>query len=98
MFLQSSLDRGCYGCECSFLLKNEEGMRFWKQKLGSQKVDTFLPQHYKQHNLANYQKNDSMDAEPTHGKFDDKEEIVIEISRDEMKAYHDETNQEGFPL
>ena len=73
-------------------------MRFWKQKLGSQKVDSFLPQPYKHHNLVNYKKNDSTGREATDGEFNDKEEIVIEISRDEMKAYHDESNQDGFQL
>ena len=96
--MQSSLDRGCYGCECSFLLNNEEGMRFWKQKLGSQKVDSFLPQHYKHHNLPNYKENDPIGTQAIHGEFNDKEEIVIEISRDEMKAYHDKSNQDGFQL
>ena len=96
--LQSSLDRGCYGCECSFLLNNEEGMRFWKQKLGSQKVDSFLAQNYKHHDITNYEKNNSIGTKPAHGEFDDKEEIVIEISRDEMKAYHDESSKDGFQL
>ena len=73
-------------------------MRFWKHKLGSQKVETFLPQHYKQHNLANYQKNDSIGTENIREEFDDKEEIVIEISREEMKVYHDESNQGAFRL
>ena len=43
-------------------------------------------------------KNDSIGTEHIRGEFDDKEEIVIEISRDEMKVYHDESNQEGFRL
>jgi ribosomal protein S18 acetylase RimI-like enzyme len=61
--LKSSLDRGCIGCECSFISTNKEGLQFWKQKLGSKKVESTPSKQ----NL-----------------------IVIEISRDEMKAYHDE--------
>merc|ERR1712223_2148908 len=93
--LKSSLDRGCFGCECSFLLNNEDGLRFWRQKLGAKKVDTFLPPHHPHHNLSN-DSNSSLPAS-SHA-FEDKEEIVIEISRDEMKAYHDEERQDHPPL
>ena len=58
------------------------------------KVDSFLPQQYQQHNLANNQNK----TYNTKEAFDDKEEIVIEISRDEMKTYYDEPNKEGSQL
>ena len=92
---QSSLDRGCFGCECSFLLNNEDGLRFWRQKLGAKKVNAFLPPHHPHHNLSNDSNSSLL---PASHAFEDKEEIVIEISRDEMKAYHDEARQDCSPL
>ena len=93
---QSSLDRGCFGCECSFLLNNEDGLRFWRQKLGPKKLNTFLPPHHPHHNLSNDSTSSSLPASSQ--TFEDKEEIVIEISRDEMKTYHDEARQDCSSL
>ena len=41
---QSSLDRGCCSCECSLVSDNKQGLQFWRQKLGSTKVDALLLQ------------------------------------------------------
>ena len=70
-------------------------MRFWRQKLGAKKVNSFLPSHHQPHNLSNDSNSSSL---PASQALEDKEEIVIEISRDEMKAYHDEERQDGPPL
>ena len=58
-------------------------------------MNAFLPPHHPQHNLLNDSNSSSL---PASQAFEDKEEIVIEISRDEMKAYHDEERQDGPPL
>ena len=50
-------------------------------------MNAFLPPHHPHHNLSNDSNSSSL---PASQAFEDKEEIVIEISRDEMKAYHDE--------
>ena len=51
-------------------------------------MKAFLPPHHPHHNLSNDSNSSSLPASSQ--AFEDKEEIVIEISRDEMKAYHDE--------
>lgn len=42
LIFQSSLDRGCFSCECLLIPENEEGLHFWKRRLGHQKVESIL--------------------------------------------------------
>ena len=51
-------------------------------------MDSLLHQHP---TLVHNQNNESNTIKRTSQVFDDKEDIVIEINRDEMKTYHDET-------
>jgi hypothetical protein len=41
-FFQSSLDRGCFSCECLIVPDSREGIRFWKRKLGTKKIEDIL--------------------------------------------------------
>ena len=40
--LQSSLDRGCFSCECLLIPENTEGVEFWKKRIGQQRIETLL--------------------------------------------------------
>ena len=68
-------------------------MQFWRRKLGANKDDSLLVQTQQHPSMLDNQSDPSND--PTHVKpnsehFENSEEIVIEISRDEMKAYYEE--------
>ena len=39
---QSSLDRGCFSCECLLISENQEGLQFWRRRVGSEKIDRLL--------------------------------------------------------
>ena len=72
---------------------NKKGLQFWRRKLGSNKIDSLLVQTQQHHSMLDNQSDPSND--PTHVKsnsehFENTEEIVIEISRDEMKTYYEE--------
>ena len=41
-FFQSSLDRGCFSCECLLISENQEGLQFWRRRVGSEKIDRLL--------------------------------------------------------
>merc|ERR1711981_1139081 len=40
--LKSSLDRGCFSCECLLISENQEGLQFWRRRVGSEKIDRLL--------------------------------------------------------
>ena len=42
IFFQSSLDRGCFSCECLLISENQEGLQFWRRRVGSEKIDRLL--------------------------------------------------------
>jgi len=42
LILQSSLDRGCFSCECLILPDSKEGMLFWEKRLGKDKLSETL--------------------------------------------------------
>ena len=42
IFFQSSLDRGCFSCECLLIPENTEGIAFWKKRLGTERIDHLL--------------------------------------------------------
>jgi hypothetical protein len=42
LFFQSSLDRGCFSCECLLISENQEGLQFWRRRVGSEKIDRLL--------------------------------------------------------
>merc|ERR1712080_763422 len=44
--LKSSLDRGCFSCECLLIPENPEGLQFWRHKLGSDRVDQLLQEQH----------------------------------------------------
>lgn len=46
LIFQSSLDRGCFSCECLLIPENEEGLHFWKRRVGPQKIETILQGHH----------------------------------------------------
>merc|ERR1712223_1662176 len=39
---KSSLDRGCFSCECLLISENQEGLQFWRRRVGSEKIDRLL--------------------------------------------------------
>lgn len=41
-FFQSSLDRGCFSCECLLIPENTEGIAFWKKRLGNERIEDLL--------------------------------------------------------
>lgn len=41
---QSSLDRGCFSCECLLIPENQDGLTFWRHRIGSDKIDQLLQQ------------------------------------------------------
>ncbi len=41
-FLQSSLDRGCFSCECLLIPESKEGVTFWKRRVGSSRIETLI--------------------------------------------------------
>jgi len=40
--LKSSLDRGCFSCECLLIPENTEGIAFWKKRLGNERIEDLL--------------------------------------------------------
>ena len=42
ILFQSSLDRGCFSCECLLISENQEGLQFWRRRVGSEKIDRLL--------------------------------------------------------
>ena len=61
-------------------------------------MDSVVGQTQKQNSILNNisdtdgSSNDLANSQSNWQQFDDDEEIVIEINRDEMKAYYDETS------
>lgn len=42
--LKSSLERGCFSCECVLIPQSREGLRFWTHRIGSEKINSLLHQ------------------------------------------------------
>jgi len=71
--LKSSLDRGCFSCECLLIPENQSGLQFWKSRVGSEKIDLLLQTQAQTQNQH-------------------RREILIELSKNEMKTYYRETS------
>lgn len=48
---QSSLDRGCFSCECLLIPESAEGLRFWKRRVGENRIQGLLNENRGSHEL-----------------------------------------------
>ncbi|TRY73904.1 hypothetical protein TCAL_15723 [Tigriopus californicus] len=49
--LKSSLDRGCFSCECLLIPESAEGLRFWKRRVGENRIQALLNENRGSHEL-----------------------------------------------
>jgi len=76
--LKSSLDRGCFSCECLLIPENPEGLLFWRQKIGSDKIDQLLQDQ------TNRTKGQNQQQHHQHAQ-----ELFIELSKTDMRNLYD---------
>jgi hypothetical protein len=61
--LQSSLDRGCFKCECLLIPDSEEGLRFWRRRVGEARVNNLLAgKHRAQELIVTLEKSDMLEC------------------------------------
>ena len=70
---QSSLDRGCFSCECLLIPGSAEGINFWRRRVGRNRVDSVV--------LKQQQQQQQQHSNRQH-------ELVLELTRAEMKMIH----------
>merc|ERR1712029_1264093 len=76
--LKSSLDRGCFSCECLLIPENPEGLQFGRQKIGSDKIDQLLQDQ------TNRTKGQNQQQHHQHAQ-----ELFIELSKTDMRNLYD---------
>ena len=83
------MERGCFSCECLLIPSNAEGVRFWKRRVGENKIRSLVNDH--KNSAGGRQTNNGGGGVAAAKNSGQQHELIIELNRGEMRTFYERT-------